>query len=181
MRTLLVLALLSSLSCAVQQTGADGEASIDPVRTVVTPGETMDVTRHTTIHAQEFAVSRERVWGALMGAEADFGMPLQSADPVAGLAIYYLQTATPRIAGRHASSWLDCGRAPGGAPRVNTYHLTLRLSATLEPVAESATRVRLSLLGYARDRGIVGDPLPCTSTGQLEKRALAVLAARLGS
>jgi hypothetical protein len=180
MRTPLALVLLT-LSCASQQTGSGGEASIDPVRTVVTPGEAIDITRHTTIHAQEFAVARERVWDALMGAEADFGMPLQSADPVAGVAIYYFQTATPRIAGRHASSWLDCGRAPGGAPRVNTYHLTLRLRATVEQITADATRVRMSLLGYARDRGIVGDPLPCTSSGQLEKRALAVLVARLGS
>lgn len=172
--------VLLSLGCAVSQTGEPG-GSTDPVRTTMAPGETMDVTRHTAIHAQEFAVSRVRVWDALMGAEAEFAMPLQSADPVAGVAIYYLQTATPRVAGRHASSWLDCGRAPGGAPRVATYHLTLRLTVTLEPVAEEATRVHISLVSSARDRGVVGDPLPCTSTGQLEKRALAVLAARVGS
>ncbi|MGH7520909.1 MAG: hypothetical protein ACREMI_06495 [Gemmatimonadales bacterium] len=152
------------------------------MRTTVTPaGEALDVTRHTIIHTREFTHGRDAVWAALMSAESDLGLPLQSADPAAGMAIYYLQTATPRVAGRHASAWMECGRAPGGAPRVNTYHLTLRLTTTIEPMAVSGSRARVTLLAYARDRGTVSDQLPCSSTGQLEKRTLAVLAARLGA
>lgn len=180
MRALLALVLACS-GCAAQATGGQSEASTDPVRTTVAPGEALDVTRQTVIHAQEFVRDRDRVWNALMSAEAELGLPLQSADSAAGMAIYYLQTATPRVAGRHASAWMECGRAPGGADRVNTYHLTLRLTATVEPIGQGATRVRVWLLAYARDRGTVADQLPCSSTGQLEKRTIAVLAAQLGA
>lgn len=181
MRTLLAILLVCS-GCSARATGgSEPDASTGVVRTTLAPGETMDVPRHTVLHGQEYAHGRERVWDALMAAETDLGIPLQSADPAAGVAVFYLQTATPRIAGRHAAAWMDCGRAPGGAPRVNTYHLTLRLTARLEAIAEGATRVQMSLLAYARDRGTVADQLPCSSSGQLERRALALLAARLGA
>lgn len=179
MRVQTFVIALFSLGCAGQQARGP-EASTDPVRTTLSPGgEALDVTRHTIIHTQEYTVGRDRVWGVLMAAEADLGMPLQSADSAAGMAIYYLQTASPRVAGRHASVWLDCGRAPGGAPRVGTYHLTLRLTITLETVGEQQSRLRASLVAYARDRGVVSDQLPCTSSGKLERRALEIVAARL--
>jgi hypothetical protein len=40
--------------------------------------------------------------------------------------------------------------------------------------------VRTALVGYARDRGMTGDQLPCTSNGQFERRALGIVTARLG-
>jgi hypothetical protein len=64
---------------------------------------------------------------------------------------------------------------------VNTYQLTLRMTTVVESVAERYTRVKIELVGSAHDRGMSGDGLPCTSTGQLEMRALAILSARLTS
>lgn len=170
--------VLLALGCAVRA-DPDPDAATTSVRTPIAPGEVLDVTRQTTLHDQEYAAPREQVWAALIAAEGDLSMPLRSADPAAGVIVYRVQASSPRIAGRHASAWLDCGRGPGGGPRVNTYTLTLQLTAVVEAIAANRTRVRTALVGTARERGLGGDPLPCNSTGYLERRALALLAAQL--
>jgi hypothetical protein len=169
-----------AVGCAVNP-DPEPDAATDVVRAAVAPGEAVDLTRKTVIQTQEYLATREQVWRALLAAEEDLAMQLQSADPATGVVVYRVQATTPRIAGRHPSTWLDCGRGPGGGPRVNTYQFTLRVTAVVDSVAERQTRVQTTLVGYARDRGVSGDGLPCTSTGQLEKRALAILAARLAS
>ena len=177
MRRVLFIAIAVA-GCAANP-DPEPDAATDVVRTVVAPGQAVDLTRQTVIQAQEYAASRDQVWGALLAAEQDLAMPLHSADPATGVVEFRVQATTPRIAGRHPSTWLDCGRGPDGGPRVNTYQLALRLTAVVEPVAERSTRVQITLVASARDRAMSGDGLPCTSTGLLEKRALAILAARL--
>lgn len=170
--------VLLAAACAVHQ-AAEPDASTDVVRAAVAPGEALDLTRQTLLYDHEYPATRAQAWDALLGGEEDFAMRLESADSATGVVVFHVQTSTPRVAGRHASMWLDCGRGPGGAPRVNTYQLTLRLTAIVESVTERQVRVRAALVGYARDRGVTGDALPCTSTGKLEQRAHAILAARL--
>jgi hypothetical protein len=177
MRLRLGLVLLA-VGCAPNR-APEPDASTDVVRAAVAPNEAIDLTRQTILYDQEYAATREHVWNALLTAEEDLGMPLESADTAAGTVVFRLQTPSPRIAGKHASLYLDCGRGPGGTPRVNTYQLTLRLTAYVQPIAAQGMLVRTALVGYARDRGMTGDQLPCTSTGQFERRALAVVAARL--
>lgn len=179
MRRVLGIAIAVA-GCAVNPE-PEPDAATDVVRTVVAPGQAVDLTRQTVVRSQEYPASRDQVWGALLAAEEDLAMPLHSADPARGIIVYRLQATSPRIAGRHPSTWLDCGRGPDGGPRVNTYQLTLRLTAVVEPVAERSTRVQTTLVASARDRAVSGDGLPCTSTGLLERRALAILAARLAS
>ena len=169
--------ILFTAACATNPSPGP-DATNEVVRAASAPGEQIDLTRHTLIHSQEFPASRTEVWTALLALAGDLGMAVQSADPGAGMVIYHVHALTPRVAGRPASAWLDCGRAPGGAPRVNTYHVTIRLTAVVEP-STGEMRVRTALVGYARDRGVAGDGLPCTSTDRLEWRALALLAARL--
>jgi len=154
-------------------------AAHDVVRAAVAPGEDVELTRETLIHDQTFTATRAQVWNALLAAEQDLAMGIASADSATSTVVYAVQTSTPRIAGRHAAVWLDCGRGPGGAPRVNTYDLSVRLTVFLESAGNGQTRVRTGLVGYARDRGLTGNRLPCTSTGELERRALAIVAARL--
>ena len=166
--------------CAANTGIRERDASTDVVRTATGPNEAVDLTRQTLLYAQEYAVARADAWMALRAAEQDLGLPLESADTTTGVLLFRLQTATPRIAGKHASLYLDCGRGPGGTPRVDTYQLTLRFTAYVEHIAPRRTLVRTSLIGYARDRGTTADQIPCTSTGQFEKRALAILTARLG-
>jgi hypothetical protein len=179
MRRLLGIVIVAA-GCAVNP-DPEPDAATDVVRTAVAPGEAVDLTRQTVIRTQEYLATRDQVWGALLAAEEDLAMQLHFADPTTGVVVFQVQATSPRIAGRHPSTWLDCGRGPDGGPRVNTYQLTLRMTTVVESVAERYTRVKIELVGSAHDRGMSGDGLPCTSTGQLEMRALAILSARLTS
>jgi len=171
--------VLLVVGCAAS-TVREPDASTDVVRTAVAPNEAVDLTRQTLLYSYEFAAPRDHVWHTLLDVEEELGMPLESADTTTGTVVFRLQTPTPRIAGKHASRYLDCGRGPGGTPRVDTYQLLLRLTAYVEFIAPERTLLRMALVGYARDRGTTADQLPCTSTGQFERRALAILTARLG-
>jgi hypothetical protein len=178
MRLRLGLVLLV-VGCAAN-TAREQDASTDVVRTVVAPNEAVDLTRQTLLYSQEYEAPPDHVWSTLLDVEEDLGLPFESADTTTGTVIFRLQTSSPRVAGKHASLYLDCGRGPGGTPRVDTYQLTLRLTAHVESIASDRTLVRTALVGYARDRGTTADQIPCTSTGQFERRALAILTARLG-
>lgn len=173
-------ALLLAWGCAANTGMRERDASTDVVRTATGPNEAVDLTRQTLLYAQEYSVPLADVWMAVLASEQDLDLPLESADTTASVILFRRHTATPRIGGKHASLYLDCGRGPGGTPRVDTYQLTLRFTAYVERVAAQRTLVRTSLQGYARDRGTTADQIPCTSTGQFEKRALAILTARLG-
>jgi hypothetical protein len=167
-------------ACANNPAPGEHDAATDVVRTATGPNEAVDLTRQTLLYSQEFAQPWGHVWNTLVETDEDLGMPLESADTTTGAVVFRLQTSTPRIAGKHASLFLDCGRGPGGTARVNSYQLTLRLTAHVEHVGSDRTLVRTGLVGYARDRATTADPLLCSSTGALEKRALAILLARLG-
>jgi hypothetical protein len=172
--------VLVVVGCATNPTpNPEPEASTDVVRTAVAPGEMLDLTRQTVFHDGAFAVPRARVWDAVLASEADLAMPIESADSAEGTVVFRVQTPTPRIAGRHAATWLDCGTGPAGAPRVNTYHLSVSLTVVVESLAQNRSRARISVVAFARDRSVIGDRLPCRSTGKLEQRTLAILAGRL--
>jgi len=167
-------------ACASARVPGEQDATTDVRRTATGPNEAVDLTHQTLLYGQEYRRPWGEVWNTLFAAEEDIGFPLESADTTTGAITFRLQTSTPRVAGKHASLYLDCGRGPGGAPRVDTYQLTLRLTAQVVRVASDVTLVRTGLVGYARDRGTTADPISCSSTGAFEKRALAVLIARLG-
>ena len=179
-RSLVAVGLLG-WACATTPNPGERDASTDVLRTATGPNEAVDLTRQTLLYAQEYARPWMHVWNTLLKTDEDLAMPLESADTVSGLVVFRLQTSTPRVGTKHASLFLDCGRGPGGAPRVDTYQLTLRLTARVERMGSDRTLVRTGLVGSARDRGTTADPLPCTSTGALERRALDILTARLAS
>jgi len=168
-------------ACASNPGPGDYDATTDVHRTATGPNEAVDVTHQTLLYAQEYGLPFVQVWNALLAAEGDLGIPLESADTTTGEIVFRLQTTTPRVAGKHASQFLDCGRGPGGVARVDTYQLILRFTAYVERMGTDRTLVRTGLVGYARDRATTADPVPCGSTGTFEKRALAVLTARIGS
>jgi len=179
-RTWLAVVLLG-WACAANAGPGEHDAATDVLRTATGPNEAVDLTRQTLLYAQEYSDPWVHVWNTLLETEGDLGVPLESADTATGAVVFRLQTSTPRVAGKHASLYLDCGRGPGGTPRVDNYQLTLRLTALVERMGSDRTLVRTGLVGSARDRSTTADPLPCSSTGAFEKRALAILTARLGS
>jgi hypothetical protein len=167
------------MSCASSQLAEREGTSTDVLKTSIAPHETIDLTRETTTHVNEYAATRAQVSAVLLTIADDLAMPLRSADAAAGVVVYYIQAIAPRIADRPASAWVDCGRGPGGGARADTYQLTLRLTAVVDSLEPHSTRVRVALVAFARDRAISADGLPCTSSGALEQRTLTAVAARI--
>jgi hypothetical protein len=167
--------------CATASTPEDNPGSMDVVRTTVAPRETMDITRDNIHYKSEYAATRDEVLRALLAAEQDIGIPFQASDPRTGTVVHYIQATTPTIAGKPAWTWVDCGTGAGGTPRASTYRVTLTLTSVVEAVGNDRARVLVTLVGTARDRGMSADAVQCASTGQLEKRVHAVIAARLTS
>lgn len=151
------------------------------VRTTVAPNETVDLTHQTLLPSQEFGAPRAPVWAAVLASADDIGMPVESADSTSGKITFALRALSPRIAGHPAAQYIDCGQGPGGTPRVGLYQLNLRLTTHVESVLGGRTLVHAGLVATAQDRATTADQLPCTSSGQFERRVLAIIAAHLSS
>ncbi len=154
---------------------------MDVVRTTIAPQQTMDITRDNTLYTREYGATRDEILRVLLAAENDIKIPLHAADPAKGTVVHFIQANTPTIAGKPAWTWVDCGRGAGGSPRASTYRVTLTLTSIVEHVADDRSRLRVMLVGTARDRGLSVDEIQCATTGRLETYVLDVVAARLSS
>jgi hypothetical protein len=167
--------------CASGSSTNEPPGSMDVVRTTIAPRETIDITRDNTHYTRDYPVARDQVLRVLLAAEEDIGIPLHAADPNTGTVVHFIQANSPRIAGKPAWTWVDCGRGAGGTPRASTYRVTLTLTTVVEGVADNLARVRVVLVGTARERGLSVDEVQCVTTGQLEKHVLTIVSARLAS
>lgn len=169
------------VGCASSAQSGEHPGSMDVVRTTIGPQQTMDLTRDNTHYTTEYDISRDRVLRALLAAQDDIGIPLHASDPTTGTVVHLSEPSTSRIAGKPAWTWVDCGRGAGGTPRASTHRITLRVTSVVDSLAGNRSRLRVMLVGSARDRGLSADELQCATTGQFEKHVLAVVFARLAS
>lgn len=170
--------LLLLAACGPRSTGHEMPGEIENVKAKISPHETVDLTRRTLVHSVEFAYARKQVWAALLAAHEDAGMALIQMDEKAGLLAYEFRDRNRNIAGKLASSYVDCGMGPGG-PRADTYRLTLRLTHEVESSHETMTRLSSRMHASARHPGMSSDIVECSSTGAFEKRIVGLVAARL--
>lgn len=169
------------VGCASSAAVDEEPGSMDVVRTTIGPRQTIDLTRDNTHYTREYDVTRDQILRVLLAAEEDIGIPLHAADPKTGTLVHLIEATTSRIAGKPAWTWVDCGRGAGGTPRTSTHRITLRVTSVVDSIGSNRARLRVTLGGSARDRGLSADELQCTTTGQLERHVLAVVFARLTS
>lgn len=167
------------VGCASSSAVDEHPGSMDVVRTTIGPQQTIDLTRDNTLYTREYDVTRDKVLRVLLAAEAAIGIPLHAADPKTGTVVHLIEATTSRIAGKPAWTWVDCGRGAGGTPRASTHRITLRVTSVVDTLEGKRARLRVMLVGSARDRGLSADELQCTTTGQLENHVLTVVSARL--
>lgn len=152
---------------------------MDVVTTTIAPQQTMDITRENTLYAADYQASREAVLRALLATEEHLEMTVHSADPGTGTVVYFIQASSPRVAGKPVWTWVDCGMGAGGTPRTTTHRITLTLTSVVDGDSGDRARMRVMLVGTARNTGLSVDEVQCTTTGRLEKHVLEVVSARL--
>jgi hypothetical protein len=169
------LIIVCATACATAP--ARDPASTENIRVSVAPQQTMDITHQQLIKEAVFTQPRAAVWQALLGAHEAFGLAAESADEAAGRASFVARDRSRVIAGKAASTWIDCGQGPAGA-RADSYRLTLRLSHQLDVVA-GGIALKSVVDASARNPGMSSDPVPCSSTGRLEEAIASNMAVRL--
>jgi hypothetical protein len=111
-----------------------------------------------------------RVYHAAVLAFEGMKIPLQVRDSARGLVGNLELVQTRRVAGTNLSTFLSCGSTITGL-RADSYRLTMPLLVMLDPLAQNRTQVRVALIASARDmQGSSTEPVPCNSTGVLERR-----------
>ncbi len=76
------------------------------------------------------------------------------------------------------TKYVDCGADQFGRPRAGTYALTISTTSAVNPATAGYMRVQTVMTASARQRGVSGDAITCSSTGALEKRLNTLLATR---
>ena len=75
------------------------------------------------------------------------------------------------------SEWIYCGRnVTTGRPHADTYDVNISVRTVLsEQEGREGTGVTTWVEGSARSRGASGDPVNCTTSGDLEARILELM------
>jgi hypothetical protein len=116
---------------------------------------------------------------ALVGVYESLGLSVNTIDWNTGLVGARGFVAPRRVAGATLSRYLDCGASQVGQLRADSYAITLDVESWAKPKEAGQVVVSTRTSATARQRGVSGDPLPCTTTTALEKRIHLELARRL--
>jgi hypothetical protein len=165
------------LLAACASSGGSPAASED-VRVVLGPQSMVNLTRERFSHIAQISGSREEVWKALVAVHEEIGIQLEAADPNAGTLTFAVRDKARTVAGRPASSLLDCGSTNSG-PRADEYRLTVKVDHIIEETSTGRSTLTTSVDASARNPGLSSAAVACRSRGTLEKRIADLVVARL--
>ncbi len=147
-------------------------------QTVSVQGEgTVNLTRDTYADTDRVDEPLDEVWDALGTVFQALEIPVTHREPDAHV-MGNLSFSTRQVGGERMSRWLYCGRnVTTGRPHADTYDVRLDVRAVLTSLEgeDGGTGVTTWVGGNARSRGASGDPVNCTTTGDLEVRILELL------
>jgi hypothetical protein len=112
----------------------------------------------------------ESAWAALPGAYAALGLTGAGVIDEAARQFGVAPTTLPRrLNDTPLSRFVDCG-STRLLPNADSYAVRLQVSTQLAAEGTAVTRVQTLVEGTARPREMSGNPVLCTSTGELERR-----------
>lgn len=155
-----------------------------------TPTTTQVTTAAGTYEIEAVAESRvsshwiripvDQAWSALPVVYQELGIPPGTVNLDARVFGNRDVRVNRRFAGERLSSFVDCGTNPIGAPVANTSSVHFDILTQLDG-GDEGTEVRTQLQARAQPRGTSGDPVRCTSTGELEKHIAQMITERAGT
>lgn len=112
----------------------------------------------------------DSAWAALPGAYATLGLTGASVIDEAARQFGVGPIPLPRrLNDTPLSRFVDCG-STRFIPNADSYAVRLQVSTQLVAEGTAITRVQTLVEGTARPREMSGNPVLCTSTGELERR-----------
>jgi hypothetical protein len=134
--------------------------------------------RDDLVVTTELQANRAALWSVLAAAYVEIGLPEPTLDGRSWTARLASHSATRRIGPQAMSRFLECGSSISGL-NADVYSIQLSVQTALEAVGDGTTRVHSRVEAVAVNRsGVSSNALPCSSTGQLERRLSAALAER---
>ncbi len=182
----LLAALLSLAGCAPSQSSIAPSGATRPVRLqtedlMTTTTYEFNITPTDRVVSNSLAGAPERAWPYLVAAYQEIGLPINILDEKTWT-LGTLNASTGRkLMGQPLSTFLDCGRAGGGALRVQTYAVNVAVHTVLKRAGQESFVVHSVVQGRAKDPVQNNPPVTCSSTGKLEENIANRIRANLGS
>jgi hypothetical protein len=166
---------LSLLGCASSARATEGHST--------TIDENRRVYRSTDNGVKmTFKAPRDSVWRAIVGAYTDLGLLPELADTGVWVVARMKVPMRRTYAGMRMSALFACGEDAAGRENADNGQLIVSARSQITAAgADALTRVSTLVDGYLiPDGGTSSNALHCGSTGQIESRLHAAMAARLG-
>lgn len=100
----------------------------------------------------------------------NLGIPIGTLNSQSGeVGNKHYRITSHSVGGKRVSYYLDCGADPrNGIARADAYDVTMSVVSVVTAVGDSTSLVTTDVEGDARAIGVSGDPIHCSTTGQLE-------------
>jgi len=178
LRAILSLAVISSACASAGSTIEEGSYQQSHVILDAPAGRyDLLLTRDGYMSSDTLVVPTKSAWGGLLQTYAEFGVPLQGADPVARIVATQYFHAHATFAGERMSRWLECGSTLTGDIASN-YEITMRFGSLIDTSVVGRSIVRTVLTATAVAPGSGTNTIECRSRGNFEKRIATLVASK---
>ncbi len=128
--------------------------------------------------ADTLPVEPADVWAVLPAVYEQLGVPVSDTAP-ALMELGNPGYRTRRVEGRRMGSYVDCGVTHSGT-LANLYEITLTVVSRAATAPEGGTVLTTTVDAWGRQTATSGNPVHCSSKGELEGRIVALVGEMLG-
>ena len=161
-------------ACASASKNAPPEqVSMAPSNTrIETPGATYELRNVTSDRAEAITVKvkPEVAWTKMTAVYAEVGLPVNMyVDATRQIGARGVR-ARGRLGNVRLAQLVSCGTDVTGEDKASSYEITFDVASAIGAAPDGNTHVLTMVTASGRPMATSGDPVRCTTTGQLEKR-----------
>lgn len=182
MRTIVPVLLTAAglAACSSSQQGLRTPASPPPAVIQSGTGADVRLAREDRVNEEHVQANMDSVFARTRAIYRALGVPVHAESRRDGIVESANFTAPREFLDEPLARLLDCGQSMAG-PRVTLWSVTMQLTTGMRPHPESGTLLATRVVATARPRdGTSTPPVPCNSTGRLERALASRIAPRAG-
>ena len=169
--TVAAAALLAA--CASSKGAPPEQVSMTPSNTrIETPGATYELRNVASDRAEAITVKAkpEIAWTKMTAVYAEVGLPVNMYVDASRQIGARGVRARGRLGNVRLSQLVSCGADVTGEDKANSYEITFDVASAIGAAPDGNTHVMTMVTASGRPMATSGEPVRCTTTGQLEKR-----------